>query len=102
MVRLIFFFMGVCLAENSLMMVMENWAKSKRRLGFLGFRISDFGFREPGLGSPAWALRSGADFPRSEWFLAVPSGRFAFYANRGRSGFRISDFGGYGLGALVG
>jgi hypothetical protein len=36
--------MGVCLAENSLMMVMENWGKSKEVLGAdVGGWISDVG-----------------------------------------------------------
>jgi len=67
--------MGVCLAENSLMMVMENWGKSKQFWGGLsdgGFWMS-WGLKRAG---SSWflrgALRSGADFRRSTTISAVP------------------------------
>jgi hypothetical protein len=67
--------MGVCLAENSLMMVMENWGKSKQVLrADVGRWILDVGGQNGGLlvGSSWGALRSTADFRRSMTILAVP------------------------------
>jgi hypothetical protein len=66
--------MGVCLAENSLMMVMENWGKSKRRMLDFGCWILVVVGQSGGQFS--WfllrALRSTADFRRSTTILAVP------------------------------
>jgi hypothetical protein len=52
--------MGVCLSENSLMMVMENWGKSKRRMLDFGCWILVVG-RQETAGS-FWVPPEGAPF----------------------------------------